>query len=134
MIRLGRKIVFLCMISLTLLTACFSADANSDSVSLDQARQMLESKSAVVIDIRESQEHQNGVAFGMQLLPMSQLSQRMSELPTSKQQTILLVCNTQNRSPKVQQILRENGYQNVKWVQGGMSEWRKRNWPLLSPS
>jgi rhodanese-related sulfurtransferase len=116
-----------------LLTACFSSQDANESVSLEQAKEMLEAKSALVIDVRETEEHQRGVAAGMQLLPLSQLAQRVNEIPKSSDKTILLICNTQNRSPKAQQILKENGYQNVKWVQGGMSEWSRRSWPMTKP-
>jgi rhodanese-related sulfurtransferase len=128
------KNTLLGLISAVLLSACSSGQDANESVTLEQAKAMLESKSALVIDVRETQEHQMGVAPGMKLLPLSQLSQRVNEIPKSSDQAILLICNTQNRSPKAQKILKENGYQNVKWVQGGMSDWSRRAWPMTKPS
>lgn len=128
------KKTFVGLLSAVVLSACFSGQDANESVTLEQAKEMLQAQSAVVIDVRETQEHQMGVAPGMKLLPLSQLSQRMNEIPKSSDKPILLICNTQNRSPKAQKILKENGYQNVKWVKGGMSDWSRRAWPMTKPS
>jgi rhodanese-related sulfurtransferase len=111
--------------------AQFRVDA--DSVSLDTARQELESGRAVVIDIREPQEHAMGVAPGVRLLPMRQLAARINEVPADPKQPVLLICNTQNRSSATFKYLREKGYTNVRFVQGGMSEWARRAWPMIKP-
>ncbi len=107
--------------------------SDAESVSLDVARQELESGKAVVIDIREPQEHAMGVAPGMRLLPMRQLTARISEIPADPKQPVLLICNTQNRSSATWKYLREKGYTNVRFVQGGMSEWARRAWPMVRP-
>ncbi len=107
--------------------------SDAESVSLDVARQELESGKAVVIDIREPQEHAMGVAPGMRLLPMRQLTARISEIPADPKQPVLLICNTQNRSSATLKYLREKGYTNVRYVQGGMSEWARRAWPMVKP-
>ncbi len=107
--------------------------SDAESVSLEVARQELESGKAVVIDIREPQEHAMGVAPGMRLLPMRQLTARISEIPANPKQPVLLICNTQNRSSATWKYLREKGYTNVRFVQGGMSEWARRAWPMVRP-
>ncbi len=109
------------------------ARIDAESVSLDVARKELESGKAVVIDIREPQEHAMGIAPGMRLLPMRQLTSRISEIPADPKQPVLLICNTQNRSSATLKYLREKGYTNVRFVQGGMSEWTRRAWPMIKP-
>jgi rhodanese-related sulfurtransferase len=109
------------------------ARIDSDSVTLEVARQELESGKVVVIDIREPQEHAGGVAPGMRLLPMRQLAARINEIPSDPKQPVLLICNTQNRSSATWKYLREKGYTNVRFVQGGMSEWARRAWPMVKP-
>lgn len=109
------------------------ARIDSDSVTLEVARQELESGHSLVIDIREPQEHATGVAPGMQLLPMRQLASRISEIPNDPKRPVLLICNTQNRSSTTWKFLRDKGYTNIRFVQGGMSEWARRAWPLVKP-
>ncbi len=103
-------------------------------VDLDEGRRLLESGQAIVFDIREPDEHATGVAAGSRLLPMSTLNQRVQEIPKDPQQPVLLICNTQNRSGAVIQALREAGWTNVRYVHGGMSEWARRGWPMVSPT
>ena len=110
-----------------------AAQTRADSVSLDEARRQLESGQAVVIDIREPDEHARGVAPGVRLLPMRQLPARLAEVPTEASRPVLLICNTQNRSSALLRALREHGYGHVRFVQGGMSEWVRRGWPVVAP-
>ena len=112
---------------------CEKADASADVVSLDVARAEHESGRAILIDIREPEEHATGVAAGARLLPMRQLSRRVSEIPTDPARPVLLICNTQNRSSATLRALRERGYSHVRYVHGGMSEWARRGWPLVKP-
>ena len=95
----------------------------ADVVSLDVARAEFEAGRAVLIDIREPEEHATGVAAGAKLLPMRQLRQRLHEIPTRADQPVLLICNTQNRSGNTLKALRRQGFGHVRYVHGGMSEW-----------
>ncbi|WP_425258703.1 rhodanese-like domain-containing protein [Rubrivivax sp. RP6-9] len=116
-----------------LLAACGDTQASADAVSLEVARAELESGRAVLIDIREPEEHATGVAPGAQLLPMRQLSRRLAEVPVDPAQPVLLICNTQNRSSATLRALRERGYGHVRYVDGGMREWARRGWPMVPP-
>jgi rhodanese-related sulfurtransferase len=115
------------------MTACSEAANANDSVTLDFARAELEAGRATLIDIREPNEHATGVAKGAQLLPMRQLGSRLAEIPTATDKPVLLICNTQNRSSATLAALRERGYSHVRFVQGGMSEWVRRGWPVVKP-
>ena len=110
------------------------AAGGPDSVDLDTARAESTAGRAILIDIREPDEHARGVAAGARLLPMRQLAQRLGEIPTDPRQPVLLICNTQNRSSATLRALRERGYPNVRFVEGGMSEWVKRGWPVVPPA
>ena len=59
---------------------------------------------------------------------------RLAEIPTDPAQPVLLICNTQNRSRATLKALRERGYTNVRFVDGGMSEWARRGWPMTKPA
>ena len=115
------------------LGACSPAAPPEHQVSLDEARQLLEQGRVLMFDIREPDEHATGVAQGMRLLPVSQLDKRVGEIPKDPGQPVLIICNTQNRSSKVVEALREAGWTNVRFVNGGMSEWANRGWPMFKP-
>jgi rhodanese-related sulfurtransferase len=113
--------------------ACGQTEASADVVSLEAARAEHKAGRAVLIDIREPEEHATGVAAGARLLPMRQLNQRLAEIPTRPDQPVLLICHTQNRSSATLRALRERGYGHVRYVNGGMSEWARRGWPMVKP-
>jgi rhodanese-related sulfurtransferase len=117
---------------LAALSACTGSNA-LEKVSLEQARIEHEGGKALLIDIRERSEHLSGVAQGAMLLPMSELAQRQSLIPKNPAQPVLLICNTQNRSKATLDSLKRQGYQNVRYVEGGMSQWAARGWPLVPP-
>ena len=105
----------------------------AEVVTLDEARAEHEAGRAMLIDIREPDEHARGVAAGARLLPMSQLRQRLAEIPTDPSKPVLLICNTQNRSARTLRALRQAGYEHVRYVHGGMAEWARRGWPMVPP-
>ncbi len=115
------------------LAAAAMAQPATAMVSLEAAREALDKSSALVIDIRETSEHATGVAKGAKLIPMSQLNQRITEIPKANNQPVLLICNTQNRSSKVAEQLRAAGYGHVSYVNQGMSQWAARGWPMVKP-
>ena len=116
------------------LAGCGETEASTDAVSLEVARSEHEAGRAVLIDIREPEEHATGVAAGARLLPMRQLKHRLNEIPIKPEQPVLLICNTQNRSSATLRVLREQGYGHVRYVNGGMSEWARRGWPMVKPA
>ena len=124
--------------SLVLLAALAASGASRaatdpDAVGIEKARAEHEAGRAILIDIREPAEHATGVAAGARLLPMRQLSSRLSEIPVDPKKPVLLICNTQNRSSATLRALRERGYAHVRYVNGGMSEWARRGWPMVKP-
>ena len=133
-VTLTRRHLTLAALSLGMsMVACGSQASSGDSVTLDVARAEHEAGRVTLIDIREPNEHATGVAMGAKLLPMSQLGSRVGEIPTASDKPVLLICNTQNRSGRTLAALRQQGYKNVRFVEGGMSEWNRRGWPLVKP-
>ena len=122
----------LALLAAVFLPAC-TPELALPHVTLEQARAEHEAGRVLMIDIREPKEHATGVAQGVRLMPMSQVAQRVSEIPKQADQPVLLICNTQNRSRAVTQALQEQGFTNIRYVQGGMSAWAQRGWPMVKP-
>jgi rhodanese-related sulfurtransferase len=133
MTHLSRRPFFALLIAGVASTALPALAQGGPAVSLEAARAAFEAGKVTLIDIREPDEHATGVAAGAQLLPMRQLAARLSEIPADPQRPVLLICNTQNRSRAVQKALQERGYRHVQYVNGGMSEWARRGWPMVKP-
>lgn len=121
------------------LAACSADTASTDPasealrVSLEEGRRLFEARQVAMFDVREPSEHATGVANGARLLPMSQFQQRVNEIPNDPAQPVLIICNTQNRSSKAVQAMKEAGWTNVRYVHGGMSGWAEKGWPMVKP-
>jgi rhodanese-related sulfurtransferase len=102
-------------------------------IELAAARELHESKRALLVDIREADEHAGGVARGALLIPTSQIGRRLAELPRDPARPLLLICATQSRSSRVAQALKERGWNDVRFVHGGMVGWQARGWPVVVP-
>lgn len=125
---------FLSSMACSALLLAVGCNANAaPSVSLEDARDALQKLSMVVVDIREPSEHATGVAKGALLMPMRLVGQRLAELPAPGKEPFLVICNTQNRSSRMVDQLRAAGYTNASFVNGGMSQWAARGWPMVKP-
>ncbi|MDD4600749.1 Thiosulfate sulfurtransferase GlpE [bioreactor metagenome] len=120
------KTVWVGLIVVVLLAAFayrgFGGENDNFSVTIDEALRMWESKEAMMIDIRTPEEYQAGHIPGVLLIPLDQLANRASEVP--KDQKVLLICRSGNRSSQGTKLLRSKGFDNVYNVMSGMSAWR----------
>jgi rhodanese-related sulfurtransferase len=114
-------------------SACSEPVNSADRVTLMQARADHEAGKVMLVDIRETREHKTGVAAGAILLPMSELGEKISLIPKETDQPVLLICNTQNRSQATLKKLKQAGYENIRFVEGGMSQWAAQGWPMVAP-
>jgi rhodanese-related sulfurtransferase len=77
-------------------------------------------KRPLVIDVRQPEEYRIGHIAGAKLIPLSELSQRMKELPKDKE--IVCVCASGSRSRSATKLLIREGY-NAFDMSGGMMMW-----------
>ena len=88
-------------------------------VSIDVLAEVLEAGKPVY-DVREKDEFIKGHVPGVRLLPMSEIEQRLEEIPTDG--TVYFVCAVGARSGKVAEALRQQGLDAVN-VAGGTKAW-----------
>jgi molybdopterin/thiamine biosynthesis adenylyltransferase/rhodanese-related sulfurtransferase len=74
-----------------------------------------------VVDIREPSEYAAAHIPGVMFLPLSELQLRLDEL--DPKQTYYIHCRSGGRSMKLVQFLKQNGFENVKSVAGGIHAW-----------
>ncbi|MDX1413515.1 MAG: rhodanese-like domain-containing protein [Candidatus Promineifilaceae bacterium] len=81
-----------------------------------------------VLDVREQYEYDEKHIPNVTLLPMSEIEGRLDEIPTDKE--VIITCRSGNRSGQVTQFLRQNGYDNVHNMQGGIIAWEEAGFPV----
>jgi len=94
-----------------------------DEVTVQQLKEALDNPAlgVHVIDVREPDEYQIAKIPGAELLPLSQLAQRFTEL--RPEQSYYLHCHAGGRSMRAVEFLRQQGFKNVKSVKGGITAW-----------
>jgi rhodanese-related sulfurtransferase len=83
-----------------------------------------------LIDVREDDEWLAGHAPSAVHLPMTQLPERLAEVPAG--QDVVIVCRSGHRSAEVTRFLIAQGYQNVRNLADGMFGWAAAGRPLVS--
>lgn len=99
-------------------------------VDVREAARRVERGEAVLLDVREQQEWQVGHAPAARHLPMSELGERLAELPRDR--PLLAICRSGNRSGQVAAALGGMGYE-IENVAGGMRAWVRARLPLEPP-
>lgn len=80
-----------------------------------------------ILDVREPHEFAAGHVPGATLIPLGQLSRRLSEIPKDK--TVVAVCRSGNRSGQATELLRQRGF-NAHNMRGGMNAWIQAGLPV----
>jgi adenylyltransferase/sulfurtransferase len=79
----------------------------------------------VFIDCRLPNEYAITHIEGAQLIPLQQIGSRMNELAPHKDEKIVVHCRSGARSLQFAQMLRQNGFKDVKSMAGGILLWNK---------
>ena len=100
---------------------------NEWEITVEEYKKRIDSGEEIfLLDIREAHERDISHIGGL-LVPMSELPERMDELPEDKHTEIIVYCRTGNRSHHVTLFLKDNaGYTNVKNMLGGIHAWHDR--------
>ena len=82
----------------------------------------------VILDVRENSEFVEGHIPGAVLLPLGDIPANLGEIPKDK--TVVAVCRSGNRSNQATQYLRQQGYENVHNMLGGMNGWSQSGYEI----
>jgi len=90
----------------------------------------------LVLDVRSPGEFSGDLGHieGALNLDSAKLAQKLVELGDAleqyKNQPILIVCRTNNRSPKAARILYQHGFTQMKILNNGMIGWHRADYPV----
>jgi uncharacterized membrane protein YdjX (TVP38/TMEM64 family)/rhodanese-related sulfurtransferase len=86
----------------------------------------------LILDVRTAADFEGaeGHLPGALNLPLEQLAARLAELGTDPERPIALFCRTDRRSAKAAAILARHGFAQAQVVQGGITAWLDRGWPV----
>ena len=94
-----------------------------------EAAAMLSAGTAILVDVREPDEHRREHVAGAALHPSSAFSASGFPAPAAGRRTLVL-CRSGNRAGKVADALRAAGRADVSVVEGGMMAWQQAGLPF----
>ena len=103
-----------------------TSTASAREISVDQAYELYQAGS-FVLDVRTQEEWDEYHAPNTTLIPLDELEARISELP--KDQDIVVVCRSGNRSQQARDILLNAGFSATSMA-GGLKEWYAKGYPI----
>ena len=89
-----------------------------ESVPADQWESWVRDNDALLLDVREEEELEQGVLPDAVSIPMTEIMERTDEVPRDR--PILCICRSGGRSQQVAMFLAFNGYEHVANLAGGM--------------
>lgn len=97
------------------------------------------SSDLLVLDVRESSEHEQGHIKGAMLVPRGVLEaaadmnypKRQPELVAARNRTVVVYCASGGRSAMAAATLKLMGFENVASLEGGITRWQQENRPLI---
>jgi rhodanese-related sulfurtransferase len=94
------------------------------------ATQLINHKSALVLDVREQGEYDSGHILNSKLVPLGKLRERIGELEKYRDKPILVVCRSGMRSASACALLGKQGFAQAYNLEGGVMAWQKASLPL----
>jgi rhodanese-related sulfurtransferase len=85
---------------------------------------------AFLLDVRQPEEWNEFHVPDSTLIPLGELASRAQELP--KDEEIVIVCRSGNRSAQARDILLDAGFTQVTSMAGGLTQWRAAGYPTVS--
>lgn len=101
------------------------------SVSPHEVTRLVNADEAVIVDVRDKKEFNEGWITGSLHIPFGSIKERSAELDKHKEKQIIIVDKMGQHSGSVGKTLKELGFENVCRLQGGVTEWKNSNMPLV---
>ena len=95
-----------------------------------EALQLINHKNAIILDVREESEYKSGHLLNSKWIPLGKLAERIGELERYREQSIVVVCRSGQRSASACAALGKQGFTQAYNLSGGVIGWQKSNLPL----
>lgn len=94
------------------------------------ALQLINHKDALILDVREQKEYDEGHVLNSKLIPLGKLHDRIGELEKFRERPIVVICRSGNRSSHATGQLTKQGFAQAYNLVGGVMAWQKADLPL----
>ena len=95
------------------------------------AVQLINYKDAIVLDVREESEYDEGHLPNSIHIPAVEIKDRLEELEKFKEKPIVIVYRSGVRSGAASAILHKNGFSLIHNLAGGIDTWKDADLPIV---
>lgn len=95
-----------------------------------EVTKLINREDAVLVDVREENEFTQGHILNSINMPLSGLSDKISRLEKHREQPIVAICLSGQRSAQACKKLKNQGFEKVYNLSGGIMAWQTANLPL----
>ena len=92
---------------------------------------LINSENALVVDLSATAEFEKGHIPGSKNVVQSQFDPENKQLANAKSLPVVAVCRTGQASAAAAKRLKQAGFENVYWLDGGILAWQQADLPLV---
>lgn len=127
------KFIYILLLSqMLILTGCSSqTDSGAKPISIEEVTRRLGSDSTpVILDVRSQEEFDGGHIPGAIHIPHDELASRLGEISVAKSEEIVVHCQSGGRAKIAEKNLFENGFTNIRDLEGHWKSWSASGLPV----
>lgn len=102
--------------------------AGGSTLSTLQVTQLINSRNALIVDVRNPDEFAKGSLPNARNVPADKIDEKMRDM--KKDKPVIVVCDTGNRAGRLAAQMRANGFAEVYVLAGGLAAWREAGLPI----
>lgn len=133
--RIGRKFAMALPAACLLFAAsmALAGDADVRPISQDAFAAMPQqgADAPFVLDVRTADEYASGHVPGAANIPYDQVAARLAEVP--KDRPVVLYCRSGRRAGLAAEVLKDQGYRDLRLLEGDMPAWIEQGRPVDKP-
>ena len=95
---------------------------SNDEISYEELNKMTKEKQVYLIDVRSSQEFEEGHLDGAINIPVYNIENEINKIVKNKSNIVILYCSSGTRSKRAKSILEKMGYTNVYNLKDGIDK------------
>ena len=95
-----------------------------------EATRLMNTGSALVLDIRDTGEFNGGRIPKSKNIPLAEIDKRVDEISKFKDKPVIVTCRTSNRSSSAARLLKQRGFADVYQLAGGFGAWQQASLPV----
>jgi phage shock protein E len=127
-----KNIYFLLMASLALASGCGSPiESPAVPISVSEVTELIQTETdSIILDVRSKEEFEKGHIPGAINISHTEIAARIGEIGVTKSEQIIVHCQSGGRAKLAQLVLDENGFTNIRDLEGHWAVWSASGLPV----